>query len=61
MTGYNYQPELTLANGRMVGSTKEWNMLTFALVMNRESIYTFIVKTLNFNLQRLLDLDNQYS
>ena len=48
--GYQYLPELILKSGRKV-TTASWNILTFALVLGRESLFNFIVKDINLNLK----------
>lgn len=40
--GYEANPPIVLASGRKIMSTMAWNSFTFALVLGKASLYTFI-------------------
>lgn len=54
--GHEAEPPIVLQSGKSV-NTVQWNPFTVAVVLGKNDLYNFIIKEINFNLKRLVELN----
>lgn len=57
--GYEADPAVVLQSSKSV-NTYYWNPFTVALVLGKGDLYSFIIKEMNFNMRRLLELEQAH-